>query len=187
MGRLRVISGSARGVRLQLVPGNSTRPIGDRVKEALFNILADDLLDARFLDLFAGTGSVGIEALSRGCERTVFIESHAGAVETIRSNLELAKVAMKGQVIQIDVFQWIKSAPEAQFDFVFLAPPQYKGLWDRTVRALDQNTGRLNPDALVIAQLDPKEYEALRLEQLEEFDQRKYGRTLLVFYEFAGQ
>jgi 16S rRNA (guanine(966)-N(2))-methyltransferase RsmD len=187
LATLRVISGSAKGSRLRLVPGNFTRPIGDRVKESLFNILADGLKEANFLDLFAGTGSVGIEALSRGCERTVFIESHPKAVQTIRENLEIARLASRGEVVQGDVFHWLKKSTGVAFDVLFLAPPQYKDLWRKTVQALDAHTHLLNPDALIVAQMDPKEYKSIELNQLIEIDQRKYGRTLLVFYEFQSE
>lgn len=183
---LRVISGSAKGARLRLVSGNIARPIGDKVKESLFNILAGDLADASFLDLFAGTGSVGIEALSRGCEQATFIESRAQAVATIRANLEITKLTSEGEVIQADVFNWLTGTCDSPFDIVFLAPPQYKELWHRTVRALDQFTQWLHPDALIIAQMDPKEYQPLELGRLSEYDQRTYGRTLLVFYEYES-
>ena len=84
---MRVIAGSAKGIALQAVPGSSTRPISDRVKEALFNILGPDIVGARVLDLFAGTGSVGIEALSRGAAQAVLVELRSRAVTTIRANL----------------------------------------------------------------------------------------------------
>jgi len=183
---LRVIAGSAKGRRLRMVPGDVTRPIRDQVKEALFNILGAALLDSEFLDLFAGTGSVGIEALSRGAAQVTFVEKHPAALKTIRENLELAKFTDQAQVIQLDVFEWIKRQSGRSYDFVYIAPPQYSKLWSTAVRKLDQNVELINLDAWVIAQINPKEYQALELELLVEFDQRSYGRTQLIFYERPG-
>lgn len=184
---LRVIAGSAKGRRLRMVPGEVTRPIRDQVKEALFNILGAALLDSEFLDLFAGTGSVGIEALSRGAEKATFVEKHPAALKTIRENLELAKFAAQAQVTQLDVFEWIKRQSGRSYDFVYVAPPQYSKLWSKAIRKLDQNTELMNLDAWVIAQINIKEYRPLELESLVEFDQRSYGRTQLVFYERPGE
>src|SRR5215468_12362020 len=96
---MRVISGTARGRQLKLVPGEGTRPIMDRVKEALFNILSDNIYGAAFLDLYAGTGSVGIEALSRGAERVVFVENARAAIITIEDNLKIAGVAERATIL----------------------------------------------------------------------------------------
>ncbi len=184
---LRVIAGSAKGRRLRMVPGDVTRPIRDQVKEALFSILGTALIDSDFLDLFAGTGSVGIEALSRGAEKAAFVEKHPAALKTIRENLELTKFTDEAQVIQLDVFEWIKRQSGGSYDFVYVAPPQYSKLWSKAIRKLDQNAELMNLDAWVIAQINPKEYRALELESLVEFDQRSYGRTQLVFYERPGK
>ncbi|MFQ5921943.1 MAG: 16S rRNA (guanine(966)-N(2))-methyltransferase RsmD [Anaerolineales bacterium] len=184
---LRVIAGSAKGHRLRMVPGNLTRPIRDQVKEALFNILGPALHDSDFLDLFAGTGSVGIEALSRGAAHATFVEKHPAAVQTIRDNLELTEVMDRAQLVQADVFEWINRQSGGSHDFAYVAPPQTFNLWSKAVRRLDRNAQRLNLDAWVIAQINPREYRPLELETLVEFDRRTYGRTQLVFYERPGE
>ncbi len=184
---LRVIAGSAKGRRLRMVPGDVARPIRDQVKEALFNILGATLTDSDFLDLFSGTGSVGIEALSRGAAQATFVEKHPDALKTIRENLELSGLADRAQVVQSDVFQWINRGPSSSHDIAYVAPPQYSNLWSKAVLRLDQNSRWLNPDAWVIAQINPKEYRSLELETLVEFDRRSYGRTELVFYERPGE
>ena len=181
---LRVIAGSAKGRRLRMVPGNLTRPIRDQVKEALFNILGPALFDADFLDLFAGTGSVGIEALSRGAAHATFVEKHAAALQTVRENLELTELTDRAQLVQADVFRWESASAH---DFVYVAPPQNLKLWEKAVRKLDSDSEWLNPDAWVIAQIGPREYRPLELEILVEFDRRTYGRTQLVFYERPGE
>lgn len=185
MSRMRVIAGQARGRKLRAVPGDETRPISDRVKEALFNILSQDVPGSAFLDLFAGTGSVGIEALSRGADYARFVDSHRAAVETIRSNLESTHLAENAELLPADAFDYISRNPDRSFDYVYIAPPQYKKMWSRAILALDRNSDWLLNDAWVIAQIDPKEYEELDLDNLLEFDQRRYGNTLLVFYERA--
>ena len=184
---LRVIAGSAKGRRLRMVPGNQTRPIRDQVKEALFNILGAAIQDSEFLDLFAGTGSVGIEALSRGAAQATFVEKHPAALQTIRENLELTLLTDRARIAQADVFDWIKRQRGSSHDLVYVAPPQYSKLWNKTVRQLDRHDNLLNLDAWVIAQIDSEEYQSLELETLVEFDRRRYGRTQLVFYERPGE
>jgi len=165
------------------VPGDITRPITDRVKEALFNILGVDIRDSSLMDLFAGTGSVGIEALSRGAKHVRFIDRHRLAIKTIETNLDSTKLSEGAEVIQMDAFSHLESVPDRQFDYVFIAPPQYKGLWKRALISLDNNSGWLCEDGWVIVQIDPTEFEGFDLRNLEEIERRKYGSTLLLFYE----
>ncbi len=179
---MRVIAGSAKGIQLQTVPGTGTRPIADRVKEALFSILGNDVVDVQVLDLFAGTGSVGIEALSRGAARAVFVEKQAKATATIRANLQRTRLQDRAHVVQADVFRFLSREPEP-YDLIYIAPPQYQGLWSKTLLALEANPGWLHSDGLVVVQIFPKELEPLNLTTLQRTDQRKYGSTLLCFYE----
>lgn len=183
MGNPRIIAGKARGIRLYDVPGEITRPITDRVKEALFNILGADIFDAAFLDLFGGTGSVGIEALSRGAKFARIIDIHRPAINTIQKNLKITRLEANAEVIQSDAFVYLKQRPDRQFEYIYIAPPQYKELWLRALEIIDQNPGWLTTDAWIIAQIDPVEKKATRFVHLEEFDQRRYGSTLLMFYQ----
>jgi len=183
MSSPRIIAGKARGAHLKSVPGEGTRPITDRVKEALFNILGADIRQADFLDLFAGTGSVGIEALSRGASFARMIDFNPKAVETIKSNLDHTRLSSQADVIRMDTFQFLKQPPDKAFHYIFIAPPQYKDLWLRAISIVDENPGWLTPDAWVIVQIDPVEYKEISPAHLVEFDQRRYGSTLLVFYE----
>lgn len=179
---MRVIAGSARGIRLNPVPGTQTRPISDRVKQSLFDILSDRLAGARVLDLFAGSGSVGIEALSRGASSAVFVERHHQAIRTIHANLERTHLANRGRVVRSDVFQFLSRHAEPH-DLVYVAPPQYQGLWATTLRALDDCPGWLSSGGLIIVQIFPKEFEKLAMSFLELTDQRRIGSTSLLFYE----
>ena len=182
MSTLRVISGTARGRRLKTVPGDTTRPITDRVKESLFNILGPDIQDAVILDLFAGTGAVGIEALSRGADYVRFVDRNRLPVKIVRQNLKTTGLSDKAQVLQMDAFAVLKGEIDKQFDYIYIAPPQYKGMWKRALQMVDQTSGWLVDDAWVIVQIHPIEFEPVSLKNLVEFDQRRYGSTILVFY-----
>jgi len=180
---MRVISGSARGRKLRSVPGDSTRPITDRVKESLFNIIGPEIQDSNFLDLFAGTGSVGIEALSRGGKAALFIDVDRKAIKTVKANLELTKLEDYANVIRGDALTILEKPAMGQFDYIYIAPPQYQGLWKIALELVDTHHDWLSPDAWVIVQIHPREVENLELEQLVEFDRRNYGSTLLAFFQ----
>jgi 16S rRNA (guanine966-N2)-methyltransferase len=123
---MRVIAGTAKGRKLKSVPGEGTRPVTDRVKESLFDILGADVRDAHFLDLFAGTGGVGIEALSRGAAEAVFVEQGRAALETIRANLTITRLANRARIVRADVFTFLASTPESPFDYIYIAPHNTK-------------------------------------------------------------
>lgn len=183
MAKLRVISGTARGRRLKLVPGDITRPITDRVKESLFNILQQDIANCVFLDLFAGTGSVGIEALSRGAAKVRFVDKNRPAIDTLRKNLEITGLNADAEIFQIDAFSMLRRIPDERFDYIFIAPPQYHDLWVKALDLIDASPNWSVDDGWVIAQIDPIEYKTLDLKNFAEFDKRKYGSTLLIFFE----
>jgi 16S rRNA (guanine(966)-N(2))-methyltransferase RsmD len=180
---LRVISGTARGRKLKDVPGDTTRPVTDMVKEALFDILAGDVLDSTWWDLFGGTGAVGIEALSRGAAFVRFSELNRLPIETIKANLETTGFTSQSETRRGDAFAMLSAPPDRTFDYVYIAPPQYKEMWSKAMVLLDANPGWLGEDPEVIVQIHPREYQELELKHLREFDQRKYGSTLLVFFE----
>ena len=180
---LRVIAGKAKGRRLRSVPGDTTRPITDRVKEALFNILAGDVTESNWWDVFGGTGAVGIEALSRGASFVRFTDMNRAPIETIKLNVEHCGFQSQAEVRRADAFAALSSAPDRKFEYVYIAPPQYKELWSKALERIDENPDWLSDDGWVIGQIAPKEYQKLSLENLEEFEQRIYGSTLLVFYE----
>ncbi len=182
----RVISGRAKGRKLRLVPGDSTRPIMDRVKENLFNIIGRDVIDQRWLDLFAGTGQVGIEALSRGAQSVVFVDNTRVAIQTINTNLENTGLADGARVVQTDAFAFLRSVTGGSFDTLYVAPPQYKSMWKDVLAAVDEDPFRfLAENGQVIIQIDPREFEALPLNRLVLVDERRYGNTLLGFYEMT--
>jgi len=180
---VRVIAGEAKGRKLKMVPGSGTRPISDRVKENLFNLIQWEVAESSFLDLFAGTGSVGIEALSRGAEKVIFLETARAAVSVIQANLVHCRLDARAKVLRTDAFSFLANDPRESFDLIYVAPPQYKEMWSRAVLALDGRPRWLAAnDGLIITQIHPKEYRELELVNLELVNQRTYGSTMLCFY-----
>jgi 16S rRNA (guanine(966)-N(2))-methyltransferase RsmD len=163
----------------------------DRVKENLFNILGDWVIGTRWLDLFAGTGQVGIEALSREAAEVVFVDSAAAAVRTVQANLALTGLDPGTAVLKMDAFAYLERGVGRPFDLVYVAPPQYKEIWAEVMAVIDKEPGRYltmaaeegGDSGIVVVQIDPKEYRELSLSNLVLYDQRKYGRTMLGFYE----
>ena len=183
MGTLRVIAGKAKGTRLKTVPGDTTRPITDIVKEALFNILGNEIEDNRILDLFGGTGAVGIEALSRGARFVTFLDKSQQAVKTISENLAKTRLNAQAEVLRTDAFSYLSDPQKLDFDLIYVAPPQYKVMWQKAMHMIDDNPRLLHDDGQVIVQINPIEWEEVKLNSFTVFDTRKYGDTLLVFFE----
>jgi 16S rRNA (guanine966-N2)-methyltransferase len=173
---MRVIAGEFRSRRLKSLPGAETRPTPDRLRETLFDILAPRIEGSVFLDAYAGTGAVGIEALSRGARRTVFLEKNRAAVETIRDNLEALGVSRKAAVVPGPV---LRALPNHAADIVFLDPPYDQ---EREYAAVLETLGG-NPPPIVIAQhsrFHPLGEEYGRLRRVRELRQ---GDNMLSFYE----
>lgn len=181
---MRVVSGKARGTKLSPVPGDSTRPILDRVKTALFDVLRPQISGIKMLDLFAGSGSVGIEALSQGADACTFLDINEKAIKTIKGNLERASLSEQANVKNMDAFRFLRTTKDS-FDLIYIAPPQYKSLWLEALHAIAERPHLLNPEATIIAQIDPKEYEVATLSGIDELDSRQYGNTQLIFYKQA--
>ena len=185
---MRVVTGEAKGRKLKtLKTMTGTRPIMDRVKTALFDILSDEVVESRFLDLFAGTGSVGIEALSRGAAHATFIEMDGKILKLVRENLQITKLADRAETIQADAFKFLAQQAThvgRTYDIIYVAPPQYQEMAARALTLLD--TSPLVPEeGLVIIQIHPKErtnVAAVLCTRLALTDERRYGSTLLMFY-----
>ena len=138
---MRVIAGKARRLALKTVPGMETRPTTDRIKETLFNILQPEIPDCRFLDLFSGSGGIGIEALSRGAESAVFVEKNPKACACIRENLTFTKLAEHGKLLNMDVLQALRSLEgEEAFDCIFMDAPYEQHLEQPVLEYLADST-----------------------------------------------
>ncbi|MBQ4513362.1 MAG: 16S rRNA (guanine(966)-N(2))-methyltransferase RsmD [Anaerolineaceae bacterium] len=182
MANPRIIAGSRKGMRLNAVPGDSTRPVTDRVKEAVFNIIGADIVEASMFDLFGGTGSIGLEALSRGASYVRFSDANRSAYNTLVSNIKLTRFEKQAKAYFGDVFNILRGIPDREFEYIYVAPPQYKEMWKHIMEVLDKNDGWLTDDGWIIVQIHPIEREDLELECYELFDERKYGSTTLLFY-----
>jgi len=182
---LRVIAGKAKGRKLKSVPGDTTRPVTDMVKEALFNILGGDVIESNWWDLFGGTGAIGIEALSRGASFIRFSDLNRLPIETIKENVATCGFSKQAEVKRGDAFAMLRAAPDRQFEYIYIAPPQYKEMWSQALKLLDENPGWLAETGEVIIQIHPREYKDVELVNLQKSEERKYGSTLLVFYEKA--
>ncbi len=134
---MRVITGTARGRRLKELEGMETRPTTDRVKEGIFNIIQFDLEGRRILDLYAGTGQLGIEALSRGASSAVFVEQRRDAATLTAENLKLTQLSSRGRVVNGDAMSFLASARE-KFDIIFVDPPYAANLWESTLGAISR-------------------------------------------------
>ena len=181
----RVVGGTARSIRLE-APGEGTRPLGDRVKQTLFAILDPDLRGATVLDLFAGSGAAGIEALSRGAAHATFVERDAGAVRTIKANLQRTGLADRATVTRGEVLAWLRDPArvnEPSRDVVLLDPP-YE---DTAVlaAALDALGPLLAPTARVVAKHFWRDAPPARVGLLASDRERRFGETALTFYRRA--
>jgi len=130
---MRITTGTARGTKVMPVPGDTTRPTADKLKQAMFNAVQFEIEGRRALDLFAGTGQLGIEALSRGAEHCVFVDNSAAAVAAVKNNLERAKLAGKASVRLSDYKAYLNTAPKRHFHIIFLDPPYQPGYLKRVI------------------------------------------------------
>jgi 16S rRNA (guanine966-N2)-methyltransferase len=184
---MRVVAGTAKGRKLKSPSTPGTRPVMDRVKTALFDILAPRIRDTYFLDLFAGTGSIGIEALSRGAKAATFVEQGPEAFKCIRENLAITGFTEKAETLRTDAFAFLERAYTTgrRYDILYIAPPQYHGMAARTLVQVDAQPP-VTPGGLVIVQIHPRErgdLSGMTLLRLRLTDERRYGSTLLLFYE----
>lgn len=173
---MRVISGSARGRKLSAPEGLDTRPTTDRVKESIFNIISPYLPAANVLDLFAGSGAMGIEALSRACHHAVFVEQDQKALAIIKKNLNDTRLYDRAEVIRADAFSFLQNTT-VKFDIIFLDPPYNKGLLSK---AMDEiyRLSLLAADGIIVAESE----HGGELPSGNGFDlikQAKYGKTVV--------
>jgi 16S rRNA (guanine966-N2)-methyltransferase len=183
---LRVIGGVAKGRRLIGAGGGRTRPIPDNVKKSLFDILTPHIPDSRCLDLFAGTGAIGIEALSRGAEWVTFVECSPAMVKVIRSNLDVTGLASYAKVIQGDVRRLVPTLcqQEEVFHVVFVDPPYGHGLVPVTLEILCAHR-LLDSDGIIVARHEKRQEMPEVFGNLDLTRQEKYGDTMISFYMFT--
>ena len=149
---MRVIAGTAKRIQLKTIEGLDTRPTTDRIKETLFNMISEYLADSNFLDLFSGSGAIGIEALSRGANKAVFVEQSKLAMNCIRENLKKTKLEERARLCEMDAVSGLRKLENTEvFDYVFMDPP-YNQLLEKDVLEYLSKSTLLSEDALVIVE-----------------------------------
>lgn len=181
---MRIIGGTAKGRRLTSFKGMSIRPTTDKVREAIFNILPRSFPFKTVLDIFAGTGAMAIEALSRGAEKAVFIDNAPNAVKIIKKNLELCKFADKAKIIAKDAHSALSllGRSSEKFDLIIIDPPYDASAAGIVLSGIDDN-GLLNKDGIIVSESSKRMIWDGELKGLELFDRRRYGDTVVSFYK----
>ena len=179
---MRIISGKARGTKLYTLEGTNTRPTLDRVKESVFNILQSKLEDAVVLDLFAGSGAIGIEALSRGASKAILCDKSKEAIEIIKKNIEKTHMNEKAQIFNLDYETCLEKVKNEKFDIIYIDPPYetdyiYKAL--QKIKALNIT----KEESLIIIETDDEQRIEKEIQNInkEIVDKRKYGRATIIF------
>lgn len=175
---MRVITGTAKGVQLKTPEGILTRPTADRVKEALFSIINFDIPGAKVLDLFGGTGQLGIEALSRGAERSVFVDAREDACKLIRENLRRTK--LEGTVVRSDYMDYLNRCRET-FSIIFLDPPYAEAYLENAIKRITE-IDILQTDGIIVTERPVGKELPWEFDDYQRSKDYKYGKTLLTIY-----
>ncbi len=175
---MRVISGSARGKKLLCTEGLDVRPTLDRVKESIFNMIAFNISDSSVLDLFSGSGALGIEALSRGAKSAVFVDKSLTSLDITRKNLAMTHLEGKATVIKQDALDFVRSTAQ-KFDIIFLDPPYESSIYDDIIREI-KNSDVLNPSGLIIVEADSVLTPHFECEPFKIYREKKYGRVKIL-------
>ncbi len=181
---MRVISGKLRGTKLYTLEGLETRPTLDRVKESLFNIINFDIPNSIFLDLFGGSGAIGIEAASRGAQKVIMCENSKKAIEVINKNIEKTRLKNEITLYNMDYENCIKNKLKDKFDIIYIDPP-YKTDYAFKAIKLIMEKGLIDKNTLIILETDIEQIVEKQFEKLdlEEINKKKYGRACLLFYK----
>ena len=182
---IRIIGGELRGRKLVTVSGQQTRPTADRVREAIFNILGDRISNALVLDLFAGTGAMGIEALSRGAESVLFADDDKRALTALEKNVKACSLESRAKIVKWNISKNLNIASSFQhtFNLVFIDPPYSKNLIQPTLLNLDQSQCMAN-GACIAIEHSPREPIPEKEKRFKISDQRRYGKTLVSFLSY---
>lgn len=177
---MRVITGTARGKRLKTPDGLQTRPTADRVKEAVFSAIQFDVPNARFLDLFAGSGQMGIEALSRGASRAVFVDGRQEACRLVQENLKLTGLEKKAQVVRSDYMAYLDHCRET-FDLIFLDPPYAEVFLENALKRISE-IDILADCGIIICERSADKQLDFDIPGLQRCKDHRYGKTYITIY-----
>lgn len=183
---MRIIAGKYRSRIIEMPGGKRTRPTQDRVRESIFNILSTLCAGAKVLDLYSGSGAFGIEALSRGAKEAYFLDNDIACIQTIKKNLKALNILDNVFVIKLDAIKAIKSGlAKEQFDIIFLDPPYYKGLIEKTLLAID-SCDIIRNSGVIVAEHSKKDKIPEHAGKLGSIRQSVYGDTAITFYKVKG-
>lgn len=179
---MRIISGTARGTKLYTLEGQATRPTLDRVKESLFNIIQNEIPNSIFLDLFSGSGAIGLEAASRGTKKSILCDKSKDAIKVINRNIEKTHLKEKVELYNLDYQTLIKTKIKEKVDIVYIDPPYDSDFAIKSLELLIEQK-IIDEDSKIIIETDNEEKILQQLEQMnvEITDKRKYGRAILIF------
>ncbi|SDX99087.1 16S rRNA (guanine(966)-N(2))-methyltransferase RsmD [Thermoactinomyces sp. DSM 45892] len=182
---MRIIAGGARGTRLKMVPGKHVRPTADRVKESLFSVIGPFFDGGKGLDLFAGTGALGLEALSRGMDHVTFVDDARASVDTIKENLGLTKMADRATLIKRDARTYVKTlADQARYAVIFLDPPYHEGFYESILTYIGEKELLTDEGTLVVEHPSKLEMPSI-VAGLSAYRQLSYGDTAITLYEYS--
>ena len=181
---MRVISGKARGLKLDTPKNLDVRPTTDRVKESLFNIINPYIRESNILDLFAGTGSLGIECLSRGAKNCIFVDKSKQSIGIVKSNVKKARVENESTILNIDFKDAVKrlAVQKQKFDVIFMDPPYYENMFIDCLKSIDE-LNLLKEDGLVVVEHDTNDLFYDSIGRLYKSREKKYGNTTISFYK----
>ena len=179
---MRIISGSARGTKLYTLEGQATRPTLDRVKESLFNIIQNEVVDSVFLDLFSGSGAIGLEAASRGAKKTILCDKSKDAIKVINKNVEKTHLKEKVELYNLDYEVLLNDKIKDTLDIIYIDPPYNSDFAIKAVNSIIKKK-LVNENSTIIIETDDEEkiIEGLNKIEVRITDKRKYGRAILIF------
>lgn len=179
---MRVISGTAKGKKLNSLEGIETRPTLDRVKEAVFNIIQFDIKEAVVLDLFSGSGALGIEALSRGAKEAILCDASNKAIKIINKNLEETKLKEKAKVFNNDYLETLNKIKDKKFDIIFLDPPYKSDYVEKSIEYISKHNLLTENGIIIVETNDKNKIDEIKAKKhLEVYDTRKYGIAIIIF------
>ena len=179
---MRVISGTAKGKKLNSLEGLETRPTLDRVKEAVFNIIQFDIKDSVVLDLFSGSGALGIEALSRGAKEAILCDASSKAIKIINKNLEETRLKDKAKVINSDYLETLSKIKDKKFDIIFLDPPYKSDYVEKSIEYISKYNLLAENGIIIVETNDENKIDKINAKKnLEVYDTRKYGIAIIIF------
>ena len=185
---MRIISGKARGTKLYTLEGQATRPTLDRVKESLFNIIQNEIIDSVFIDLFAGSGAIGLEAASRGAKKVIMCDKSKEAIKIIKKNIEKTHMQEKTELYNLDYQELLKNKINDKVDIIYIDPPYDSDFAKRTIEIiLEKQIANDNTKIIIETDDEKRILEQIQGMSINIVDKRKYGRAIIIILEIDSQ